>query len=63
VVIEGDKFAAAMTQEIGYLAKLELRPGRPVVAVGVWDEIAGTESFVQKRALVGETLAAARRGR
>jgi VWFA-related protein len=54
----------ALKQEIGYLAKLELRPGRPVIAVGVWDELSGAESFVQKRALVGEAARQeARRGR
>ena len=63
VAIEKGDLAAAEKKEIGYLAKLELRPGRPVIAVGVWDEISGTESFVQKRALVGETVAQASRGR
>lgn len=63
VAIGGDQLAKALTQEIGYLAKLELRPGRPVVAVGVWDEISGTESFVQKRVLVGDAAAEARHGR
>ncbi len=55
----------ALKQEIGYLARLELRPGKPIIAVGVWDELSGTESFVQKRALVGDAVdpRQARRGR
>ena len=59
LTIEKDQLATAQKKEIGYLARLELRPGRPVIAVGVWDEIAGTESFVQKRALVGQAVAQA----
>jgi VWFA-related protein len=43
-----------LVRDLGYYATLELRPGRPVVAVGVWDELAGTESFVQKQVIVGE---------
>lgn len=55
--------AQARDREIGYLAKLQLRAGRPVIAVGVWDEISGTESFVQKQVLIGEEVREARRGR
>jgi VWFA-related protein len=63
VAIDLAKLDEAMGKEIGYLAKLELRPGKPMVAVGVWDEIAGTESFVQKQALVNAATAKAQQGR
>ncbi len=65
IKIDQSDLERALRREIGYLARLELRPGRPVIAVGVWDELSGTESFVQKRALVGESAEGrqARRGR
>jgi VWFA-related protein len=57
VTVPGDEIEAALLRDVGYLAQLELRPGRPVVAVGVWDELSGTESFVQQRVLVGQRAA------
>lgn len=42
------------TQEIAYRTNLQVRSGTPKVAVAVWDELSGTESFVHKRVLVGE---------
>lgn len=53
VRIPEDQLELAMEQSIGYYAKLAIRPGRPKVAVGVWDEISGEESFVQSEVLVG----------
>ena len=60
VRIPHDQLELARSQQIGYYATLEIRPGKPTVAVGVWDELSGTESFVQAQVLVG---AAAGRGR
>ncbi|HEX6202891.1 MAG TPA: VWA domain-containing protein, partial [Thermoanaerobaculia bacterium] len=47
-----DQVEAARGKEIGYGATLRIAPGTPRVAVGVWDEISGTESFVHKEVLV-----------
>lgn len=49
-----DQVAAARDREIGYVTTLKIREGVPKVAVGVWDELSGTESFVHKRVLVGK---------
>ncbi len=38
--------------EIAYRTNLRLGKGTPKVAVGVWDELSGAESFVHKRVLV-----------
>lgn len=40
--------------EIGYRANLKVRRGTPKIAVGVWDEVSGTESFVYEHVLVGQ---------
>jgi len=63
VKIPADQLAAAKGQDIGYYATLELRPGRPRVAVGVWDELSGRESFVQKEVRVEETATGQKSGR
>jgi len=55
------QLAEARGQDIGYGAVLELEPGVPNVAVGVYDEIGGGESFVHKQVIVDET--GRRRGR
>jgi hypothetical protein len=47
-----DQVETARGKEIGYGATLRIAPGTPRVAVGVWDEISGTESFVHKEVLV-----------
>lgn len=39
-------------KEIGYSAILKISPGTPRVAIGVWDELSGVESFVHKEVLV-----------
>ncbi|MGH7343215.1 MAG: hypothetical protein ACREKH_22230, partial [Candidatus Rokuibacteriota bacterium] len=59
VSIPHDQLELARSQAIGYYATLEVRAGRPTLAVGVWDELSGIESFVQTEVLVG----AAGRGR
>jgi len=48
------QLAQARDRDIGYTATLKLRKGRPKVAVGIWDELSGTESYVHKKVLVGE---------
>ncbi len=45
--------AAARGQDIGYSVQLEVRGGTASIAAGVWDEVAGTQSFKQERVLVG----------
>lgn len=51
--VSADALAQAREREIGYAAQLEVLEGTPKVAVGVWDEISGVESFILKRVLVG----------
>ncbi|MEM7482146.1 MAG: VWA domain-containing protein [Acidobacteriota bacterium] len=52
VKIPADMVDEARATDIGYLARLELRSGKPKIAVGVWDELSGLESFVQRRVIV-----------
>lgn len=52
VRVPQEQVEAARGKEIGYGATLRIGPGTPRVAVGVWDEISGTESFVHKEVLV-----------
>ncbi len=47
--IPHEQLGAARGKEIGYLVRLQVTPGTPTVAVGVWDELSGTESFVHKQ--------------
>jgi len=49
-----DELEKAPGGDIGYQATLEIRPGTQQVAVGVWDEISGAESFVRESVVVGE---------
>lgn len=42
------------TREIAYRTNLQVRSGTPKIAVAVWDELSGVESFVHKRVLVGD---------
>ncbi|MCP4658528.1 MAG: VWA domain-containing protein [bacterium] len=44
----------AQAGDIGYQTTLKVRPGTQRVAVGVWDEISGAESFVNETVVVGE---------
>ena len=60
VQVPSDQLELAREQSIGYYATLEVRPGKPTLAVGVWDELSGTESFVQTEVLVGEEKQARR---
>lgn len=52
-----DQVAAARNRDIGYSTTLKIRRGVPKVAIGVWDELSGTESFVHKSVLVGQSKA------
>ncbi|MCP4204333.1 MAG: hypothetical protein GY769_20660, partial [bacterium] len=49
--------------EIGYRTNLKVKRGTPKIAVGVWDEVSGTESFVFEHVLVGQERLPARRPR
>jgi VWFA-related protein len=50
-----EEVASLDQQEIGYTALLKIGPGTPTVAIGVWDELSGTDSFVHKQVLVGQS--------
>ena len=52
VSIPSDQLERAKGREIGYAATLKIRKGTPRIAVGVWDELSGVESFVHTRVLV-----------
>ncbi len=54
LTVPREQVAAARDREIGFHENLKIRRGRPKVAVGVWDELSGTESFVHKSLLVGQ---------
>ncbi|MCP4657861.1 MAG: hypothetical protein GY856_20835, partial [bacterium] len=41
--------------DIIYQTTLRIRPGPQTIAAGVWDEISGTESFVNEPVVVGES--------
>jgi len=49
-----EKLGQSRTSEIAYRTNLSLSPGTPTVAVGVWDELSGTESFVHKKVLLSK---------
>lgn len=53
LTVPRDQVAAARDREIGYSTTLKIRRGVPKIAVGVWDELSGTESFIHKSLLVG----------
>ena len=55
VSVSAEQAKAGQDREIGYAAELMIRPGRPTVAVGVWDELSGVESFVHLQARVGDS--------
>lgn len=52
VTIPADQLERAKGREIAYAARLKIRKGTPNVAVGVWDELSGEESFVHTRVRV-----------
>lgn len=54
LTLTAEELAAGRGREIGYATRLELRPGRPRIAIGVWDELAGTESFIHKGVVIGD---------
>jgi VWFA-related protein len=45
---------AGKGREVGYATELMIRPGLSTVAVGLWDELSGVESFVRKQVRVGK---------
>lgn len=61
VSIASEDLEAARGRELGWTRKLRIREGTPTIAVGVWDELSGVESFVQTRVLVEEPGARGRR--
>lgn len=46
-------------KEIGYAIKLLVREGQPKVAISVWDEISGSESYLLRTVPVGKAAAKA----
>ncbi|MEM7051344.1 MAG: VWA domain-containing protein [Acidobacteriota bacterium] len=62
VSIPTEMLEKARQTDVGYLARLELLSGKPKIAVGVWDELSGEESFVQRKVLV-ERPPKAKKGR
>ena len=40
-------------KEIGYAVKLAVREGRPTIAIGIWDELAGTETYLLRTLDIG----------
>ena len=48
------RVAQVRGSEIGYRTNLKIRAGTPKIAVGVWDELSGVESFIHKSVLVGK---------
>lgn len=46
--------AATGDEEVGYTALLKIGPGTPTIAIGVWDEVSGTDAFVHKQVRVGK---------
>jgi len=50
--VPAEMVAEVRGKEIGYSAILKISPGTPRVAIGVWDELSGVESFVHKEVLV-----------
>ena len=62
VVIPTAKLEAARQRAAGFLTQLEMRPGQQVIAVGVFDELSGAESFVRVTVPVGEKGKPKRRG-
>ena len=61
IAIPRDQVEMAREQEIGYGVHLEVRGGVPRVAVGVWDELSGSESFIYREVRVGEQQGGKRR--
>jgi VWFA-related protein len=53
VSIPGPALAAARQQDVGWGVNLLVREGLATIAVGVWDELSGLESFVHKEVRVG----------
>ncbi len=54
VSVPQNQLAATEGKEMGYAGKLLVRQGIPKVAIGVWDEVSGLESFVHRSVQVGK---------
>lgn len=54
IEIPSDQLEQARASAVGHVSQLEIRPGIQKVAVGVWDEISGTESFTRETVVVGK---------
>lgn len=54
LAIPRDRLALARDRDIGYTTELSVRKGQPKIAVGIWDELSGTESYVRMKVIVGE---------
>lgn len=63
VSIPGSEIELARTQDYVYSVDLLMRPGPHRVAVGIRDELAGSESFVTRELTVGITANSAASGR
>ena len=53
VVVPAAELDRARGRELALLRTLEVRPGVPQVAAGVWDELSGADSYVLIKARVG----------
>ncbi len=63
VTIPSDKLEAARQSAIGSLHQLEIRQGRQKIAVGVWDELSGTESFTHQFVEIGNKGKKSKKGK
>ena len=61
VSIPSAQLEQARQSVIGFVTQLELRSGEQKIAVGVWDEHSGTESFTQVTVPVGKAKKPKRR--
>lgn len=53
ISIPADRLADAAGREIGYTARIKVRKGVPKIAIGIFDELSGIQSFLQQSVLVG----------
>ena len=54
VEIPAADFEQVRDKEIGYALKLAVREGTPKIAVSVWDEVSGSESYLLRNVPVGK---------
>jgi VWFA-related protein len=53
ITIPADQMTLARQREIGHGMNLRVAAGEPKIAIGVWDELSGTETFVRYQVEVG----------